>query len=61
MSVEHWRWRYQYQYNNLLQGLFLRAVLIFGVVSLFMFIDGIDESLVKWSMLLTSFVEGYTS
>ena len=26
---------------------FLRAVLIFGVVSLFMFIGGIDESLVK--------------
>ena len=54
-SVEHWR----YQYNNVFQGLFLRAVLIFGVVSLFMFIGGIDESLVKWSMFLTSFVEGY--
>jgi hypothetical protein len=54
-SVEHWR----YQYNNVFQGIYLRAVLIFGVVSLFMFMGGFDESLVKWLQFLLSFVEGY--
>jgi L-histidine N-alpha-methyltransferase len=35
-SVEHWR----YQYNNVFQGIYLRAVLFFGVVSLLMFLGG---------------------